>query len=97
MDIGMLWFDDSSTALQDKVSQAVSFYQDKFGETPTHCLVHPQTLKEEAEGIVAGVQVRTARNVMPNHYWIGVDEKSARIRKPSLRPTVDEIAQDKAA
>jgi len=97
MDIGMLWFDDSPTALQDKVSQAVSFYRDKFGETPTHCLVHPQTLKEEAEGIVAGVQVRTARNVMPNHYWIGVDEKSSRVRKPSLRSAVDDMPQHKAA
>ena len=97
MDIGMLWFDDSSTALQDKVTQAVSFYQDKFGEMPTHCLVNPKTLNKESEGIVAGVQVRTARNVMPNHYWIGVDEKSSRVHKPSLRSAAEDMPQNKAA
>jgi hypothetical protein len=97
MDIGMLWFDDSSTPLPDKVSQAVTFYQDKFGEKPTHCLVHPATLSGEGEGLVAGVQVRTARNVMPNHYWIGVDEKSTRVQQASLRTAGDSVPRDKAA
>jgi hypothetical protein len=97
MDIGMLWFDDSKTPLPDKVSQAVTFYQDKFGEKPTHCLVHPETLSGEGEGIVAGVQVRTARNVMPNHYWIGVDEKSSRVQTSALRTAGDPLPQNKAA
>lgn len=84
MEIGMLWFDDGPNSLKDKVSQAVAFYEQKFGEKPTHCLVHPNTLNG-GEGDIAGVSVRKARNVMPNHYWIGIEEipaekKSSRVR-----------------
>ena len=74
MEIGMLWFDDGPKPLQEKVAQAVAFYEDKFGDKPTHCLVHPSTLNG-GEGLVGSVQVRKARNVMPNHYWIGVEEQ----------------------
>jgi len=91
MEIGMLWFDDSPNSLREKVSQAVAFYQDKFGEKPTHCLVHPSTLNG-SEGVIAGVQVREARNVMPNHYWIGIDEKAR-----SARGTKKSVATEKPA
>ncbi len=84
MDIGMLWFDDSKGSMQEKVDQAVTFYVGKFGETPTHCLVNPATLDGSPEGLVSGVKVRKARNVMPNHYWIGVDE----VKKPRKKKRV---------
>ncbi len=45
MEIGMLWFDDGKSSMQEKVGQAVNFYQGKFGETPTHCLVPRSTRK----------------------------------------------------
>ncbi|MCJ7825927.1 MAG: hypothetical protein MUP44_13600 [Anaerolineales bacterium] len=96
MEIGMLWFDDGKNSIQEKVSQAVTFYQGKFGETPTHCLVHPSTLGGNPEGVVSGVRVRKARTVMPNHYWIGVE---ATTKKSSTRkivkqgePAIQEIA-----
>jgi hypothetical protein len=97
MEIGMLWFDDGNGSMEDKVSQAVTFYQGKFGETPTHCLVHPSTLDGNQEGLVSGVKVRKARNVMPNHYWIGVDEtskkKSHKTKKvKQSEPAIQEIA-----
>ena len=97
MEIGMLWFDDGPTKLQDKVSQAVAFYEQKFGEKPTHCLVHPNTLNG-GEGDVAGVAVRKARNVMPNHYWIGIEEMPAE-KKSSRTCTraADAMVQGKAA
>ena len=82
MEIGMLWFDDSHLALAKKISRAVAFYDEKYGRAPTLCLVHPNTING-GEGIVAGVQVRPARTVMPGHFWIGVDEKSR--RKQSAR------------
>jgi hypothetical protein len=97
MEIGMLWFDDGPNSLNDKVSQAVAFYEQKFGEKPTHCLVHPKTLNG-GEGDVAGVTVRKARNVMPNHYWIGVEETPAEKKSISSRSdTADKVVQSKAA
>jgi hypothetical protein len=73
MDIGMLWFDDESVSTSEKIQRAVTFYTEKYGRRPTLCLVNPATLNG-GEGVMAGVKVRKARNVMPDHYWIGVDE-----------------------
>ena len=84
MEIGMLWFDDGPAPIKEKVSQAVEFYSDKFGKKPTHCLVHPSTL-DGREGVIAGVSVRQAKNVMPNHYWVGVDEKARRNHRQAVR------------
>lgn len=97
MDIGMLWFDDSKESMQEKVSQAVTFYQGKFGETPTHCLVHPSTLGGNPEGLISGVKVRKARTVMPNHYWIGVEETSKKARSKKTRKRSEPAIQDIAA
>jgi hypothetical protein len=82
MEIGMLWFDDGPKPLQEKVAQAVAFYEDKFGNKPTHCLVHPTTLNG-GEGLVGSVLVRKARNVMPNHYWIGVEDQPGKTQVTS--------------
>jgi len=83
MDIGMLWFDDSARPLRDKVERAVEYYAQKYGCTPTLCLVNPAGL-DGAEGTLGGVQVRGARSVMRHHLWIGVDEKP-RSERPSRR------------
>ena len=73
MQIGMLWFDDSSSPLGDKVEQAVAYYRQKYGHGPTHSLVNPKTLNG-GKGSISGVVVSEAHNVMPNHYWIGTDQ-----------------------
>ncbi len=87
MEIGMLWFDDGPKTVDEKVGQAVAFYTDKFGRKPTHCLVHPTTL-DGSEGVMSGVMVQAARNVMPHHYWIGIDEEqSSRSSKKTSRAT----------
>lgn len=84
MDIGMLWFDDSQLSLDEKISRAVAFYDEKYGRTPTLCLVHPTTLNG-GEGKVSGVQIRQARTVMPDHFWIGVDKEQQRSQPARLR------------
>ncbi|MEW6568127.1 MAG: hypothetical protein AB1449_08175 [Chloroflexota bacterium] len=83
MDIGMLWFDDSARPLPEKVKRAVDYYVQKYGRTPTLCLVNPSGL-EGAPRLVAGVELRAARTVMPNHLWIGVDEKPE-VKRPARR------------
>ena len=79
MEIGMLWFDDGPNTIQEKINQAVAFYTDKFGKKPTHCLVNPTTLNG-GEGIISGVDVKSARTVMPDHYWIGIEEENKKRR-----------------
>jgi hypothetical protein len=78
MRTGMLWFDNSTRSLKDKVSDASSFYKEKYGQLPTLCYVNPATLGE-SEARSNGVEVRETRTVMPDHFWIGVDlEDSAK-------------------
>jgi hypothetical protein len=84
MDIGMLWYDDDNRrSLNEKVARAVDFYKTKYGSPPTICFINPATLKGKAgpaEGAPAlaetagGVQLRTARNVLVDHFWLGVGE-----------------------
>ena len=79
MNIGMLWFDDSSKPLNEKVRQAVQYYAAKYGRTPTHCLVNPETSSSVEE--VDEVQVVAAATVMPDHFWVGFDEQRANGKK----------------
>jgi hypothetical protein len=74
MDIGMLWYDDDSQRpLGEKVARAVDYYKTKYGSVPTVCFVNPAALKD-APDTAAGVQIRSARNVMVDHFWLGVGE-----------------------
>lgn len=84
MNIGMLWFDDSSKPLNEKVRQAVQYYAAKYGRTPTHCLVNPETHSSVDE--VDDVQVVAAATVMPNHFWVGFDEQRANGHKKAKKP-----------
>ena len=74
MDIGMLWYDDDSKRpISEKVARAVDYYKAKYGSVPTVCFVNPATLKDGADS-AAGVQIRSARNVMVDHFWLGIGE-----------------------
>ena len=77
MDIGMLWYDgDTKRTLDAKVASAVEYYRTKYGATPTVCFVHPSMLTS-AQAASAGVQLRPARVVMVNHFWLGVGENTS--------------------
>ncbi len=74
MDIGMLWYDDDhKRSLGEKVARAVEHYKAKYGVAPTVCYVNPSTLKDGPE-TSAGVQIRKARNVLADHFWIGLGD-----------------------
>ena len=71
MDIGLLWYDaEKNVPLDAKLAKAVVFYRNKHGATPNLCFVNPAMLAEPAS--IGGVDVRTSRGIMPNHFWIGV-------------------------
>jgi len=77
MDIGMLWYDDDTKRpLGEKVARAVDYYKTKYGSVPTVCFVNPAAL-QGAPDSAAGVQIRSARNVMVDHFWLGIGEASS--------------------
>ncbi len=95
MNVGMLWFDnDPKAALATKVERAATYYRTKYGRTPTLCFVHPTTLSaaglpEERDGkgyLAAGIEVRSHRSVLPNHFWIGVNGGSGASETGAARP-----------
>ncbi len=76
MEIGMLWFDEGPGSVKEKVGRAVEFYAAKYGQKPTVCMLHPDTLGS-LEGRVGGIQLLAERSILPNHFWIGVEESPA--------------------
>lgn len=80
MHTGMLWFDNSQTALNIKIQKAVDYYHKKYGRTPDLCLVHPSMLdaqeKNQRQLEVNKLTVRPYRPVLPGHIWIGIEDKN---------------------
>jgi hypothetical protein len=76
METGLLWFDDSPAALSERVRRAAAYYAQKFGRSPTLCLVHPDMI-ERQDRAVAGIQLRGARTVMPNHFYLGEELRAS--------------------
>jgi len=80
MHTGMLWFDNSQTALNVKIQKAVEYYHKKYGRTPDLCLVHPSMLdtqeKNQRTVEINKLTVRPYRPVLPGHIWIGIEDKN---------------------
>ena len=86
MNIGMLWFDnDPAAGLSVKVERAAAYYRTKYGKTANLCFVHPSMIPVAAPAApqqspdgkpltMAGVEIRSNRSVLPNHFWIGVNQ-----------------------
>jgi hypothetical protein len=85
MNIGMLWFDnDPKAGLSIKIERAAAYYRSKYGKAPNLCFVHPSMIPATAPAEVEqapdgksytteGVEIRSNRSVLPNHFWIGVN------------------------
>jgi len=77
MHTGMLWFDNSQTALTVKIQKAVDYYHKKYGRSPDLCLVHPSMLESNQRQLeVNKLTVRPYRPVLPGHIWIGIEDKN---------------------
>jgi hypothetical protein len=80
MHTGMLWFDNSQTALNIKIQKAVDYYHKKYGRTPDLCLVHPSMLEAQEKNKrtveINKLTVRPYRPVLPGHIWIGIEDKN---------------------
>ena len=78
MHTGMLWFDNSQTALTIKIQKAVDYYHKKYGRTSDLCLVHPSMLEAQNQRQleINKLTVRPYRPVLPGHIWIGIEDKN---------------------
>lgn len=77
MHTGLLWFDnDPGAALGEKIQKAAEYYLKKFGRMPEICLVNPKMLeKGQSQTTLGKLAIRAYPPVMPNHFWIGVEER----------------------
>lgn len=71
MQTGMLWFDGSGRALEEKVRAAAAYYERKYGVKPNRAFAPAGTENMTVDGI----QVKADRSVLPSHLWIGAEEK----------------------
>lgn len=71
MKTGMLWFDnDPHRKLIEKIQQAASYYQQKYGSQPTLCFVHPK-LQDIVFEMDDSLEVKFNQAISPDHIWIG--------------------------
>lgn len=71
MNVGMLWLDDDKhTTIEEKIQKAADYYHNKYGQSPNLCFVNPAMLAEAKN--IGRIQVRTAPNILRNHFWVGV-------------------------
>ena len=76
MNIGMLWFDnDPKSDLNIKLSRAILYYRNKYGQDPNLCFVHPSMING-AETKSMDIELKPNRSVLPNHFWIGIQANS---------------------
>jgi hypothetical protein len=92
MDIGMLWFDDSARSIDEKVKRAAAFYAEKYGRTPTLCMVHPTAA--QADGSIGGVLVRPARSVLPHHFLVGIEDEKTDGKGATARQLVMDLGSE---
>ena len=86
MDIGMLWFDnDKKSDYEAKIERAAAYYRDKYGKTPNLCFVHPCMIPnanrnaEKPSLKSQGVEIRTSKTMLPNHFWIGIHRQDSAV------------------
>ncbi len=71
MNVGMMWVDsDARRSLEEKILRAADYYCEKYGRFPELCLVNQAVLREETQ--VGRIRVQSAKNVMPNYFWLGM-------------------------
>lgn len=72
MKSGLLWYDNSSAFIENKIEQAAKRYQEKFGQMPNVAFVNPKD--EPKDQKVKNILVKSKATIMPNHIWLGMSE-----------------------
>jgi cobyric acid synthase len=73
---GMLWFDNSTATLDEKIIRAAIYYQQKYGKLANLCMVNPSMLGPQAdqEYQVGKIKIVPYRSIIPNHFWLSYCE-----------------------
>jgi hypothetical protein len=68
-----VWYDDNpKKAVNVKIDEAVLRYQQKYGTHPNICMLSEKTQGDYATvGSSLNIEVRTAKHVPQNYFWIG--------------------------
>lgn len=75
-----MWFDgDHRSELHTRIERAAMYYREKYGELPNLCVINPSTAGANPPGLVKGLDVRTSPSVLPDHFWLGIDDRSRSI------------------
>lgn len=80
MNIGMLWYfksgpKETQKSLEERVSEAVAYYKEKYGKPPNRGFLHP-SMSATLEPVISGLPITYSRSIMqPNHIWLGVEEE----------------------
>lgn len=73
---GLLWYaKGTAKSLRARIKQAIKHYEQKYGELPTVCQVHPATLEGEDIIVVDGVQVIGILGTLRHHFLLGCEEE----------------------
>jgi len=82
MQVGLLWFDsDPQRGVTAKIEDAARRYREKFGQLPDTCYVNSATLNTAVPPLVSPqvsgrlLRVVPAANILPHHFWVGVEER----------------------
>ncbi len=75
MQVGMMWMDgDLSLAMEDRVQRAARYYHEKYGREANVCFAHPKTLGIDFPPEISGVKLSKSGAVLPQHFWLGVED-----------------------
>ena len=70
---GLLWLDvDPQRSLRDKIIAAADSYRRKFQIVPTTCYCNSGQLEKPLQ--LGRLRVLPAENVLPYHFWVGVED-----------------------
>lgn len=73
---GLLWYDnDPQRNLADKVGQAATRYQAKFGRKATVCYLNEAELNGQPRDI-RGIRLLSNPNVLRHHFLVGEENRS---------------------
>lgn len=81
MQSGLLWFDNSTRPLAEKLAIVAHRYQQKFGVTPDTCYVNPVDAPTDPNVILnptapphdqKRIQVSAKQTIMRDYLWLGV-------------------------
>ncbi len=77
MKTGLLWYDDDrKLTLREHVERACAHYEQKWGQMPNLCYVHPSALKGTRDTLTVGpVEVETRSTVLKHCVWVGRELK----------------------